>query len=103
MELHQYPLRSYKQHKAEWLYYQIISDITGHTPYEVYTIMVKRLLKTIDENGEIAYYKPATLNTYLHNQYMEQIRLISIEFGIILPDIDTSIELNIKLTQLNGK
>lgn len=94
MEQFEYPLRSIEQHNSEWLYYQMIANGTGHTAYEVYEIIAAELLKVICDDGEIGYIKPATLNSFDHNQYMERIRVFMAEFGVILPDPDKKIKLN---------
>lgn len=78
--------RSTDQHRAEWFYYRLISGISGHTPYEIYEIMAKKFLLCIDEDGELAYIKPSSLDTIEHNDYMEQIRAEMIKYGIYLPE-----------------
>lgn len=89
MEIYEYPDRTIEQHKSEWLYYQMISDFTGHTAYEVYEYMAGRILRVVDEDGELGYIKPTSLNTVHHNLYMEQIRMIAaVELNLILPDPD---------------
>lgn len=77
---------SIAQHNTEWLYYQIIADITGATAYDVYEGMAARILKVIDADGDLAYIKPVSLDIQQHNSYMEQVRFIAEEFGITLPD-----------------
>lgn len=95
MEIYEYPKRSIEQHNSEWLYYQMISDATGHSAYEVYEYMASRILRVIDEDGEMGYVKPTSLNTVHHNLYMEQIRQIAaVELNIILPDPDKKYKLN---------
>lgn len=78
--------RSIEQHNYEWLCYSIIAKVTGHTAYEIYENMAIRILKVIDEDGDLAYIKPSSLSKSDHNLYMDQIHVISSEIGIILPD-----------------
>lgn len=86
MHLGNFPTRSIQQHKTEWLYYRIISDYTGHTPYNVYETMTEMFLRSVNELNEPCIIKPTSLNTQHHNFYMEQIRVFFAEFGLILPD-----------------
>jgi len=97
MQINEYPIRSLKQHNTEWMYYQMIADETGHTAYEIYENIASNILKVISEDGEIGYVRPTSLNSYHHNHYMERIRCLAAEIGIILPDPSTEIELNHKI------
>lgn len=84
--------RSLQQHRSEWMYYRMIAEYTGHTPYEVYTILSRRFLLVIDENGGYSITKPTSLSTVEHNDYMERIRaLMATEFDFVLPDPDASV------------
>lgn len=89
MEAEKHPLRTIKQHRTEWMYYQIISNYTGHTPYEVYNNIAGRILKVVCDDGEQGYIRPASLDPTQHNLYMEQVRVFAAEYGIILPDPET--------------
>lgn len=89
MYLDQYPKRTIKQHNTEWLYYQIISDSTGHTPYEIYDNMSRRFLKVILEDGGLGIIRPTSLNTYHHNLYLLQVQAWAATYDIILPDPTT--------------
>ena len=79
-------LRSKEQHNYEWLCYQIIAEVTGHTAYEVYENMAARLLKIIDEDGDLAFIKPSSLSTSSHTWYMEGVKHIAASVGILLPE-----------------
>lgn len=79
-------LRSIEAHNYEWLCYDIIASVTGHTRYEVYENMAARVLKVIDEDGDLAYIKPSSLPTRAHSEYLEEVKRISAEFGILLPE-----------------
>jgi hypothetical protein len=100
MDIHEYPPRSIEQHRAEWLYYQIIAESTWHTAYEIYENMALRLLKVLDYEGEIFIIKPSSLNTLQHNNYMERIRAEMAEIGIILPDPTKDIDLQQKTRKI---
>lgn len=86
MQLGNFPNRTMQQHKTEWLYYRIVSDYTGHTPYFIYECMCKEFLRSLNEFGDECVIKPTSLNTQHHNFYMEQIRMFFAEFDLILPD-----------------
>lgn len=88
MDVFDYPIRSIQQHNTEWMYYQLISDFTGHSAYEIYEQIASEVLKVVCEDGEIGYIRPTSLNTLHHNQYLERIRQFGAELGIILPDPD---------------
>lgn len=94
MEYFEYPQRSMEQHRTEWMYYQMISNQTGHSAYEVYENIASRLLKVVCEDGKIGYIRPTSLNSFDHNIYMERIRVFMAEFGVILPDPESGIKLN---------
>jgi len=96
MEIYEHPKRSIEQHRSEWLYYQIIAHSTGHTAYEIYERIASEILKVVLEDGEVGYIRPATLNTMLHNEYMEQVRWYAAEIGIILPDPKNGIDLELE-------
>jgi len=44
MNYEEYPKRSIEQHKAEWMYYNIIANETGCNPYDAYQNMALRIL-----------------------------------------------------------
>lgn len=80
--------RTADQHRAEWFYYTVIANDTGHTAYEVYEMMVRMFLKIVNEQGAVAYYKPAFLSIKQHSNYLDQIQVFMAEFGVILPERD---------------
>jgi len=92
--------RSLAQHNTEWLYYQIIADVTGNEAYEIYENMAMRLLKVIDEDGDLAYIKPSSLTVTEHNLYLEKVRCIAAQFGIMLPDPTQDTTLHYKFKKL---
>lgn len=97
MEVFEYPLRTKEQHNTEWLYYQIIADCTGHKAYEIYENMALRILKVIDEDGDIGFIKPSSLNTYHHSLYLERLRCEAMEFNIFLPEPTKEIDMKFKV------
>lgn len=92
-EFWEYPKRTEQQHNTEWLYYQIMAKASGHTAYEIYENMAMRILKVVDEDGDIGFVKPSCLNTMHHNLYLEQVRMVAAEFDIWLPDPETNVNL----------
>jgi len=96
----EFPLRSLDQHNYEWLVYRMISDITGHTIYEIYQICAMRFLKVIDASGNLCFVKPSSLNTLHHKYYMIQIQAFYAKFGIIIPDPDKSKKSKIKFSNV---
>ncbi|HOZ82182.1 MAG TPA: hypothetical protein PKU82_04570 [Bacteroidia bacterium] len=78
--------RSVRQHRSEWFYYRLIASWTGHTAYEVYEIMTKLFLLTVDEEGNLGIIRPTSLTTVEHNEYLEQIRCFMAGFEFYLPE-----------------
>ena len=103
MNYDDFPKRSMDQHRAEWMYYQIIADKTGCDAYDVYQNMALRILKVELEDGSLGYIKPSTLNSKHHNEYMEKIRAQMAEFDIILPDPSTEMECKYEFKKFRKK
>lgn len=97
MESFEYPLRSIDQHNTEWMYYHILSMYCGHTAYEIYEVLANKYLKAVDEFGNIGFIRPTSLNTLMHNNYLEQVRVFASEFGVILPDPEKGVKFNHKI------
>lgn len=95
--------RTIAQHNTEWLYYRIIADVTGNTAYEIYENMAMRLLKVIDEDGDLAFIKPNSLKVTEHNKYLECIVCIAAEFGILLPEPTQDTTSHYRFKKLNKK
>lgn len=68
--------RSKEQHFYEWWCYRLIANDVGSTPYEIYVIMARTLLKEVDESGKLVIRKPTSLQDWEHQIYMEQVKYL---------------------------
>lgn len=84
--------RSVQQNRVQWMYYTMISDVTGYTKDEIHSICKTLFLtteKVNEKTGSVYSYTKSTteLSTVEHIEYTDQIKQWAAqEFEIVLPD-----------------
>lgn len=97
--------RSVQQNRVQWLYYTMISEVTGYTKNEVHEIARALFLKTEKVNertGSVFEYTKSTteLTTVEHIEYTDQIKQWAAqEFDIVLPDPNEQMDAFVHTTE----
>lgn len=94
--------RSFRQNRTQYMYFNILSDHTGHTPHEIKGWAQFELLKTeeVDEATGEVYQRikdTSELSTAQHSNFMEDLRQWGWnKFGCVLPLPDHTLAIDFK-------